>query len=667
MIMRALILLFVITFTTATTTFSQQTELETAASATPAVEFDALGQPVEGEPAFTLQQAQQWRDEMIPHVEAAAGRSFKTVPELKIVTRGEMFERWEADMKLSVLLAGADPDSNDASADIMMHMLDNMQRAGYMLGRYSTSNQTIDLPAGNISSLMKLGWIVEEHLDGACRITIAHELAHALHEQHLPFAQRALPTTSDMSRAFEATSEGFATFVQNQVALRMNQEHVNTSMQRGRSTAAPNNAAAQIAVKHYQDMYLAGARFFQHHYDDAGIDKVWDILADPPKTYLHITYPERSGEQLSMRLVPEELFDGLDQQLGLPGVRPMIMTVDADTAAAKIVQLVPEQTDFVQANMKQAHTCLFRQQGTVHAVTCYETSSNEAAKRIRHALGVAAQKQLELAAQSMPSAVQSKTSNANTQLGDAERSVFLHRLQLGDPNNSESSVHMLFAGAVSADKVLQIVVTGPHVNDEQLLHIIQFLSARLESDDLMQPVAQVDEADALVQRLRRAESFFADTAWKAEQRPLEKSAVEAWLGDDIAGQVALEMGYVDGSAVMLEAVEDSRASRRLLGLFIIECDTADSAKTLCLAFARNMSKYISSNMPAMDVNEAVATELDNGITVHRSTATISAMGQVGSIATVTSHHGNHILWWFELNNAVDESRLADFVTHMFHQ
>lgn len=148
-------------------------------------------------------------------------------------------------------------------------------------------------------------------LDGTTKVTLAHELGHALVDQVLGLPEASTAETgiadADASLAAAALVEGDATLLMQRFAL-ANLSIVEQLGMAGEA-AGPEAEALARAPSFVRDQlvfpYLAGLEFVCSLYRDGGWDAVDRAYEDPPTTTAEILFPERyRGDQPAVEVAP---------------------------------------------------------------------------------------------------------------------------------------------------------------------------------------------------------------------------------------------------------------------------------------------------------------------------------------------------------------------------
>jgi hypothetical protein len=164
------------------------------------------------------------------------------------------------------------------------------------------------------------------------KLVLAHELAHALQDQHLDLKRLdAAVQNVEQTHALRATIEGHATMIEDFVAARWGLVRVRSETDEGArgasgaialGAAGPGDDQRLIDEMHeYQDLlaelyYHKGGEFFQHNFDRGGHKQVWRILADPPRDTAAFIDPARYWQPGKGVSDPDALFAELSGYFG---------------------------------------------------------------------------------------------------------------------------------------------------------------------------------------------------------------------------------------------------------------------------------------------------------------------------------------------------------------
>jgi len=167
------------------------------------------------------------------------------------------------------------------------------------LGVYSPKMQVLYLLPRNFDPLMKLAEIDPKYQQDVVKLIVAHELSHALQDQHMSLAALQDNANSvEKSLALSATMEGFAMFMQERVAAEMKLDDAARELGSSISTGAIKGIDPALEANltrargMVQGIYMSGRDFINWQYEHGGIERVWQVLAAPPIKTSMIFRPE---------------------------------------------------------------------------------------------------------------------------------------------------------------------------------------------------------------------------------------------------------------------------------------------------------------------------------------------------------------------------------------
>ncbi len=258
---------------------------------------DLMARLKEGKPGYTEAEAQSYVRELIPLVEKAAGRRFKTLPKVKLVNRAGLIPVLAAEFapqirRLDPNLTAAElrADSEEMSRDYAM----------CFLGKYGIGTGKLYLLPRNFQPLMDVAEVDPKYRRQIVEIVIAHELTHALQDQYVSIAklEQTATSTEERSLAFAATLEGFAVFVQDAVADQLKISGAAKELARLIALGSVKGAdpsmevASQRDVEIVRSVYLSGRDFIAWQFRHGGFEQVWRVLASPPTKTSQVFHPE---------------------------------------------------------------------------------------------------------------------------------------------------------------------------------------------------------------------------------------------------------------------------------------------------------------------------------------------------------------------------------------
>lgn len=230
--------------------------------------------------------------DVLPALEAAAGRQFKTKPTVV----------WVDPETLSVLMAdelrqiygtafpGLQPDLVEQMAQSAALSL------GGLLGKYTPKNHTVHISTNPFKSGLESGEYSAQQATDMVRLVVAHELAHALQQEKTDLLA-ALMTSQDADavEANRATIEGQATWLEFRVAetLKLDEAHNTlTAFQGWGKDGLEKLESFPVWATYGQGMHFIDALTKEH-----GQEYVWaTVLGAPPKRTAMLYRPETYGQ-----------------------------------------------------------------------------------------------------------------------------------------------------------------------------------------------------------------------------------------------------------------------------------------------------------------------------------------------------------------------------------
>ena len=176
------------------------------------------------------------------------------------------------------------------------------------------------------------------------QVTFAHELLHALQDQHYNLSAYNRGETTDRHKANLSVVEGEAQFVDYEYEKRCNRgEWVDDCLDPETSTDSPDPVSWELTFWDVQP-YTDGYTLVDQQYESDGWEGIDTLFAEPPTSTIHSIYPEKYGElTLPDLTVPDRsdedweriTFDGESdaERVGQAGITAMLMGPTYDQAA----------------------------------------------------------------------------------------------------------------------------------------------------------------------------------------------------------------------------------------------------------------------------------------------------------------------------------------------
>lgn len=274
----------------------------------------------EGKPVYTELQAQTYVKELIPLVEQAAGRKFKTTPKVKLVRRDAMESVLAHE--LAIPYKKLCPNLSSAELNEQLDALSYVYSI-FILGKYGTITRTLYLLPRNFQPLMEITDVAPKYRQQIAKLVIAHELSHALQDQYMSLADlQKSPDSIEKSLSLAATIEGFAMFIADKVADELKVNSAAKEMARIIATGSIKgvdpaiNAASQREAGILQGIYIQGSKFIAYQSEDGGLEKVWKVIATPPTRTSEIYHPETYSLSPKSTIDYAKVLKGMEKHLG---------------------------------------------------------------------------------------------------------------------------------------------------------------------------------------------------------------------------------------------------------------------------------------------------------------------------------------------------------------
>ncbi len=243
---------------------------------------------IEGEAASSFDDAtlQAAAAKVLPLVEKHAGRAFTTPPKITLA-QGQAFRDVVAEENRRIYDRIFAASSEEVRRRLAEETAWGAERG--VLGKYGVFTDTLYMSEGPLR--MAASTLPGDRMDDVLLVILAHELTHALQDQHIPM-DALLDDVDDQDALWAASGswEGFATWVEQQVAHELGLDDVFWGMTKlqgwGESGLQEPLAFQTWAV------YGQGRAFVEHH-QAKGTEHLWTVLAHPPHRTWMLFEPER--------------------------------------------------------------------------------------------------------------------------------------------------------------------------------------------------------------------------------------------------------------------------------------------------------------------------------------------------------------------------------------
>lgn len=227
--------------------------------------------------------------DLVPLVEREAGRSFKQVPEVVLATPAQLGRVLMAE-QVHLLRSIRGLSEEDARAAALE---DPPEKPATFVGKYGFLDKRLYVLQEGIPVALASKGASMDLVDPVIDIVLAHELVHALQDQHtdlgIVVGERQ---TSDQIIAVNCTVEGHAVWVQEQVGHALGHtEAVDLVAEILGYTPDAHEIGLRPELFYTSYVYGQGRSFIDHQTQLRGVDGIWTVLQNPPAASAMILAP----------------------------------------------------------------------------------------------------------------------------------------------------------------------------------------------------------------------------------------------------------------------------------------------------------------------------------------------------------------------------------------
>lgn len=258
--------------------------------------------------------------EVAPVVEQVAGRPFVHLPEL-VSADPDAIARvvYEEQLHLLASVEGLSPEDADHSARRTAASV-----SGAFAGKYGFLDGRLYVSVDGIRDSLRIRGEPEWLLRPMIRVVIAHELAHALQDQHTHLEEQVADAASaDAIMAINCAVEGHAVWVHETVGARMGHGEAVALMTELLGADQPVRRRMDPGDFYQVYVYGLGRDFVAWHAEHGGTEQVWRVLDSPPQATSAIVRPA-TWDSPTSSVDPElrRVLERSTRRLGARGWRP---------------------------------------------------------------------------------------------------------------------------------------------------------------------------------------------------------------------------------------------------------------------------------------------------------------------------------------------------------
>ena len=427
-------------------------------------------QLVAAEPAYTEAQARAYAKEVLPLVEKAAGRRFKTTPPLKLSN---------SESVVPVIPRYLSPQFYVLFPELTNDQIRRAEKessgpfAVRILGIYDVPSKGVTVFPLNLPARMALANVDPKLYPQIAEIVIAHELAHALQDQ-----AAGLGRDSERGNAYttKAVIEGQATLIMGKVANALGYSAAMNEFLRclkvgwSKSSDPAVEILLQPARRLFSYSYINGSDFLMKQEKQGGPDLVWNILKNPPASMAMVFGEKPYSSKASD--VPDYRFalKGIESKLGAGKSMVRSFPIEEAVLRAVIETLGDDKRNIVRDNLRGTHAVLKSGRKERSSVTLFVAKSAAASAALESVLDELNRRNINAAEKSESAKLTAKTVAAfpGVKDGKAKKISF----------TSESTA-VTIVRAVRGAAIVQVSLQGTKLSDKQIAGILNEVFSRL--------------------------------------------------------------------------------------------------------------------------------------------------------------------------------------------
>ncbi|MFT7519993.1 MAG: hypothetical protein ACI9MC_002137 [Kiritimatiellia bacterium] len=311
--------------------------------------------PVVHDPAsLTQQDLQHMVDFLVPHIEAVSGRTFKSVPPARLGTH-DALAAVLGDESLDIVRAIYD------APDPVLERLAARSSSGVpsILGKYAVKDGSVYVATDKLPALSAASNLPADRSIEPVIIVLTHELAHALQDQVAELHDIEMRLEDlDHFDGFRGITEGQANWITLRVAERLKLEEAFWALSKGQGWG--KDGLQTPGAFPVWTFYGQGMAMCEHHFAEGGNDRLWTLVAHPPRSTTMIFRPETYAASLTAPRDYAAVLRGIDDKLAPRVERVAINTHLGEAPLRKeTLGLDPERVERVLSEIQWGHAIQF--------------------------------------------------------------------------------------------------------------------------------------------------------------------------------------------------------------------------------------------------------------------------------------------------------------------
>lgn len=296
-------------------------------------------------PAFDINRAHAWIDEVKPAIEAVTGRTLARRPTVNVLNRADIAKGAAEDVLVALRALYPTAQNQD--------VLNRAMQAGsgvslYILGTFIFTDSSINLAATNVMPLLDASDLDASLMPGVVKLAIAEQLTHALQQQEADILGLLHDSRNeDEVAALLGVIDGQAAAVRTRVAQKLNLTDALEAHERLRSRGAFPRAVPDPGQTTEREsiaaLYLTARRsagpFAESIIESEGMDGLWSIVRAPPARASMLEHPGTYTPRIRATVPIGAVIEALDSTYTAPVWRSRRATMMAATLKPTIEAL----------------------------------------------------------------------------------------------------------------------------------------------------------------------------------------------------------------------------------------------------------------------------------------------------------------------------------------
>lgn len=306
----------------------------------------------------------------VPAIESVMQRKFGSKPVVKNVRKEIVASVLKEELKSQekILL----PNATDEQREQYRNNIATSMTIP-MMGKYSWLKKELYLLPENLDFLLNFAKMKRYQAKGIMQAVLIHELVHVLQDETVGFTKIQEHQNSEEMMAYSAVLEGQANWATEKVGAVLGLDKGILDMTKlfsGGNFSSKDQLIELLQAKEIAEtegIYVRGRDFVQYHFEQGGIEKVWQVLLEPPVHYSMILQPETYSSTRNTSLNYDALLDleEIAKTVHLEKGKLVLATGNSMMLETILNQMEREQKTLVIQKTKHFRIALYQEAATL--------------------------------------------------------------------------------------------------------------------------------------------------------------------------------------------------------------------------------------------------------------------------------------------------------------